>query len=59
MESQGTECKVDKVEMGRQGVMNKCWEDKNRLEQRGKELGDRDTERKIERVMEDGGWEQG
>ena len=29
--------------------MNRCWEDKNRTEQRGKELGDRDTERRGDR----------
>ena len=29
--------------------MNGCWEDKNRIEQRGKESEDRE--------MEDGGWE--
>ena len=46
-----TECKVDKVRMGRQGVMNGCWEDKNRMGWIGKELGDGDTERRGERVM--------
>ena len=34
--------------------MNGCWEANNRMEQRGKELGDRDMERRDERVMEDG-----
>ena len=53
------ECKVDKVGTGRQGVMNKCWKNNNRTEQRGKELGDGDTERRDERVTEDGGWELG
>ena len=47
------ECKVDEVRTGRQGVMNGCWEDNNKMERRGKELGDRDMERKDERVMED------
>ena len=42
------ECKVDKVGMGRQGVMTGCWEDNNRTEQRGKELGDMETERSDE-----------
>ena len=37
--------------------MNGCWEDKNRIEWRGKESEDRDMERSGERVMEDGGWE--
>ena len=41
-------CKVDKVGMGRQGVMNGCWEDNNRMEWRGKELGDMETERSDE-----------
>ena len=30
------ECKVDKVGMGRQGVLNGCWEDNNRTEQRAR-----------------------
>ena len=42
------ECKVDKVGMGRQGVMNRCWEDNNRMGQRGKELGDMKMERSDE-----------
>ena len=37
--------------------MNRCWEDKNRTEWRGKELEDRNIERSGERVMLDGGWE--
>ena len=37
--------------------MNECWEDKNRMEWRGKELEDRDMERSGERVMENGEWE--
>ena len=45
--------------------MNGCWEDNNRMGQRGKELGDVETERSDEgdgrwrmgmRVMEDGRW---
>ena len=47
-ESQGMECKVDEVRTGRQGVMNGCWEANNRTEQRGKELGDMETERSDE-----------
>ena len=39
--------------------MNGCWEDKNRMGQRGKQSEDRNMERRDERVMEDGGWEQG
>ena len=37
--------------------MNGCWEDNNRMEWRGKELGDMDMERSDEgdRVTEDGG----
>ena len=42
------ECKVDKVGTGRQGVMNRCWEDNNRMGQRGKESGDMETERSDE-----------
>ena len=50
------ECKVDKVGMGRQGVMNGCWEDKNRMGQRGKEQEDRGMKRSDKRIwrMEDG-----
>ena len=36
--------RVTRDRMGRQGVMNRCWEDKNRTEQGGKESEDRDTE---------------
>ena len=39
--------------------MNGCWGDKNRTEWRGKELEDRDTERRVERVVEDRGQEEG
>ena len=57
------ECKVDKVGMGRQGVMNRCQEDKDRMEWRGKELGDMEMERSDEGVMEDGSegdrWQKG
>ena len=42
------ECKVDEVGMGRQGAMNGYWEDKNRTEWRGKELGDMEMERSDE-----------
>ena len=37
--------------------MNECWEDNNRTGQRGNELGERDMERRGERVTEDRGWE--
>ena len=47
-ESQGMECQVDEVGMGRQGVMNGCWEDNNRTGWRGKELGDMEMERSDE-----------
>ena len=50
------ECKVDKVGMGRQGVMNGCWEDNNRMGWRGKELGDMEMERND---GGDGGWRTG
>ena len=36
--------------------MNRCWEDNNKTEQRGKELRDGDTERSDEG---DGGWRMG
>ena len=42
------ECKVDKVRTGRQGVINRCWEDNNRTGWRGKELGDMEMERRDE-----------
>ena len=42
------ECKVDKVGTGRQGVMNRCQEDKDRTEWRGKELGYMEMERSDE-----------
>ena len=45
--------------MGRQGVINGCCKDKNRIERRDKESEDRDMERSDKRVMENRGWEQG
>ena len=50
------ECKVDEVGTGRQGVMNRCWKDNNRTEQRGKELGDMEMERSD---VGDGRWRMG
>ena len=35
--------------------MKRCWEDKNRMEWRGKESEDRDMKRRDERLTKDGG----